>query len=163
LNNGVIRNITDIAFKPNQKQQDAFYRMGINPIVFFQGDGFVVWGQKTLQSKPSAFDRINVRRLFLVLERATLKVMRYFVGEPNTIFTRTRVNNVLKPIFDLAKNNEGCYDYLIVCDERNNTPQVVDNNEMKVDIYIKPVRTAEFILVTFYATRTDQDFNELIG
>jgi hypothetical protein len=163
LNNGLIPNITDIAFKPNQKQQDALYRVGINPVVYFQGDGYVVWGQKTLQAKPSAFDRLNVRRLFLVLERSTMKILRYYVGEPNTIFTRTRVNNVLKPIFDLAKNNEGCYDYMVVCDERNNTPTVIDNNEMKVDIYIKPVRTAEFILVTFYATRTDQDFNELVG
>lgn len=163
LNNGVLRNITDIALRTNQKQQDALYRIGVNPVVFFQGDGFVVWGQKTLQAKPSAFDRINVRRLFLVLERATLKILRYFVAEPNTVFTRTRVNNILKPIFDLAKNNEGCYDYLIVCDERNNTPQVVDANEMKVDIYIKSVRTAEFILVTFFATRTDADFNELVG
>jgi phage tail sheath protein FI len=163
LNNGIIRNITDIAVKPNQKQQGSLYRIGVNPVVFFQGDGYTVWGQKTLQAKPSAFDRINVRRLFLTLERATLKVMRYFVGEPNTVFTRSRVNNVLTPIFNIAKNNEGCYDYLIVCDERNNTAQVIDNNEMKVDIYIKPVRTAEYILVTFYATRTDQDFNELVG
>ena len=163
LNNGIIPNIVDIAFKPNQKQQGSLYRVGINPIVFFQGDGFTVWGQKTLQAKPSAFDRINVRRLFVTFERSTMKIMRYFVGEPNTIFTRTRVGNVLKPLFDLAKNNQGCYDYLVVCDERNNTPTVIENNEMKVDIYIKPVRTAEFILVTFYCTRTDQDFNELVS
>ena len=163
LNNGLVRNVTDIAVRTTQKQQDMLYRIGINPVVFFQGDGFVVWGQKTLQSKPSAFDRINVRRLFFTMERATLKVLRYFVAEPNTVFTRTRVVNVLKPLFDLAKNNEGMYDYLIVCDERNNTPQVIDNNEMNVDIYIKPVRTAEFILATFYATRTDADFNELVG
>lgn len=163
LNNGLIPNIVDIALKTNQKQQDALYRIGINPVVYFQGDGYVVWGQKTLQAKPSAFDRLNVRRLFLVLERSTMKVMRYFVGEPNTVFTRTRVGNVLKPLFDLAKNNEGCYDYIIVCDERNNKPTGIDNNEMKVDIYIKPVRTAEFILVTFFATRTDQNFSELVG
>lgn len=163
LNNGLIRNVSDIAVRTTQKQQDMLYRIGVNPIVFFQGDGFVVWGQKTLQAKPSAFDRINVRRLFLVMERSTLKVLRYFVAEPNTTFTRTRVVNVLKPLFDLAKNNEGMYDYLIVCDERNNTSQVIDNNEMKVDLYIKPVRTAEFILATFYATRTDADFNELIS
>lgn len=163
LNNGLISTITDIAVRPNQKQNDMFYRVGINPVVFFTGDGFVVWGQKTLQTKPSAFDRINVRRLFLVLERATMKVMRYFVGEPNTVFTRARVGNVLRPIFDLAKNNEGVYDYMVVCDERNNTADVIDNNEMKVDIYIKPVRTAEYILVTFYATKTSQDFNELVS
>jgi hypothetical protein len=162
LNNGIIRDIVDIAVNPTQKQRDLLYKSSINPIVFFPGDGYTVWGQKTLQKKPSAFDRINVRRLFLVLEKATLAIMKYFVFEPNTVFTRTRVLNVLSPIFDIAKNNEGLYDYMIVCDERNNTPNVIDNNEMVVDIYIKPVRIAEFILVNFHATRTDQDFNELL-
>ena len=162
LNNGIIQNIADIAVRPNQKQQDMLYRIGVNPIVYFQGDGFVVWGQKTLQAKPSVFDRINVRRLFLVLERATRKTARYFVGEPNTVFTRTRVVNTLKPIFELAKNNEGCYDYYIVCDERNNTPAIIQDNTLKIDIYIKPVITAEFILCTFYATPLDADFNEIL-
>jgi phage tail sheath protein FI len=100
--------------------------------------------------------------LFLVLEKATLQIMRFFVFEPNTTFTRTRVVNTLNPIFEVPKNNEGVQDFLIVCDERNNTPATIDNNELIVDIYIKPVRTAEFILVNFIATRTDQDFNELI-
>lgn len=163
LNNGVIRNITDIAINPTQKQRDLLYKIGINPVVFFPQDGFVVWGQKTLQAKPSAFDRINVRRLFLALEKATLRLARYFVMEPNTVYTRTRFVNTLRPIFELAKNTEGVYDYQIVCDERNNTPDVIDQNELKVDIYIKPVRTAEFILINFIATRTGQDFNELIG
>jgi phage tail sheath protein FI len=122
----------------------------------------VSWGQKTLQKKPSAFDRINVRRLFLTLEKSTRDLMKYFVFQPNTVFTRTRAVNILTPVFDIAKNNEGVYDYLIVCDERNNTPDVIDNNEMQVDIYLKPVRTAEFILVNFYATRTSQNFSELI-
>ena len=162
LNNGIVRNIVDIAVNPTQKQRDLLYRINVNPVVFFPGDGYTVWGQKTLQRKPSAFDRINVRRLFLTLEKATNAVMRYFVFEPNTVFTRTRVVNVLTPIFEIAKNNEGVYDYLIVCDGRNNTPQVIDNNELVVDIYLKPVRIAEFILVNFIATRTDQDFNELL-
>lgn len=162
LNNGIITGISDLALNPTQKQRDLLYRISVNPVVYFPGDGYSVWGQKTLQKKPSAFDRINVRRLFLVLEKATNAVMRYFVFEPNTVFTRTRVVNILSPIFEIAKNNEGVYDYLIVCDERNNTPQVIDNNELVVDIYLKPVRTAEFILINFYATRTDQDFTELI-
>lgn len=162
LNNGVIRGITDIAVSPTQKQRDLLYQASINPVVLFPGDGFVTWGQKTLQRKPSAFDRINVRRLFLVLEKATKSIMRYFVFEPNTVFTRTRVTNVLDPIFQVPLNNEGIYEYLIVCDERNNTPAVIDNNELKVGIYIKSVRTAEYILVDFVATRTDQDFTELI-
>jgi hypothetical protein len=162
LNRGIINNITDLAFNPNQKQRDFLYTISINPIVLFSGDGFVIFGQKTLQNKPSAFDRINVRRLFLTLERAVQNSLKYFVFEPNTEFTRTRLKNSIVPIFELAKNTEGLYDYLIVCDERNNTPDLIDRNELAVDIYIKPVRAAEFILVNFIATRTGQSFQELI-
>lgn len=161
LNRGTV-NVLDLAINPNQKQRDRFYEISVNPVVFFSGDGFTVMGQKTLQTKPTAFDRINVRRLFLTLERAVSRTLKYFVFEPNTEFTRTRLKNVISPIFDLAKNTEGLYDYLIVCDERINTPDVIDNNELKVSIYLKPVRTAEFILVDFVATRTGQDFAELL-
>jgi len=119
-------------------------------------------GQKTLQTKPTAFDRINVRRLFLTLERATQAALKYFVFEPNTEFTRTRLKSVIAPIFEFAKNTEGLYDYEIVADERNNTGDVIDNNELIVDIYLKPVRAAEFILVNFIATRTSQNFQEII-
>jgi hypothetical protein len=162
LNRGVINNIVDIAINPNQKQRDFLYTISINPIVNFSGDGYVVFGQKTLQAKPSAFDRINVRRLFVTLERAVQNSVKYFVFEPNTEFTRTRLKNTITPIFELAKNTEGLYDYLIICDERNNNPDVIDRNELAVDIYIKPVRAAEFILVNFIATRTGQNFQELI-
>jgi hypothetical protein len=162
LNRGTLNNIVDIAFNPNQKQRDFLYTISLNPIVLFSGDGFTIFGQKTLQNKPSAFDRVNVRRLFLTLERAVQKTLKYFVFEPNTEFTRTRVRNSISPVFELAKNTEGLYDYLIVCDERNNTPDVIDRNELAVDIYIKPVKAAEFILVNFIATRTGQDFQELI-
>jgi phage tail sheath protein FI len=155
--------VVDIAVRPNQKQAGLFYKKGINPVVFFQGDGFVVWGQKTLQTKPSAFDRINVRRLFLVLERSTMKIMRYFVGEPNTVFTRTRVVNTLDPIFSYSMRNSGVYDYRVICNETNNTADVIDNNQMNVDIYLKPVKTAEFILVSFYAVPTGADFAEYTG
>lgn len=162
LTRGVINNITDLAFNPNQKQRDYLYTLSLNPVVFFANDGYVVFGQKTLQSKPSAFDRVNVRRLFLVLERSVQKTLQYYVFEPNTEFTRTRVRNSITPILDLAKNTQGLYDYQVVVDERNNTPDVIDRNELAVDIYIKPVRTAEFILVNFIATRTNQSFEELI-
>jgi len=162
LENGLVVGGLGMALATTQKQRDLLYRNNLNAVVFFPSDGMVCWGQKTLQKKPSAFDRINVRRLFLTLEKSTRSLMKYFVFQPNTTFTRTRVVNVLTPVFDVAKNNEGVYDYLIVCDERNNTPAVIDNNELQVDIYLKPVRTAEFILVNFYATRTDQNFNELI-
>jgi hypothetical protein len=162
LTRGLLNNITDIAFNPNQKQRDFLYTISINPIVFFNADGFVVFGQKTLQTKPSAFDRVNVRRLFLVLEKAVLKTLRYYVFEPNTEETRTRLVNSIEPIFENAKNTEGLYDYLVVCDERNNTDANIDNNELKVDIYLKPARAAEFILVNFVATRSGQSFEELI-
>ncbi len=162
LNRGAINNITDLAFNPNQKQRDFLYTISINPVVFFSGDGFVVFGQKTLQNKPSAFDRVNVRRLFLTLERSVGNALKYFVFEPNTEFTRTRARNTIVPILELAKNTEGIYDYNIVLDERNNTPDVIDRNEMAVDIYLKPVRAAEFILLNFIATRTGQSFQELI-
>jgi len=162
LNRGVVSNILDLAINPNQKQRDSLYTIAVNPVVFFSGDGFVVYGQKTLQNRPTAFDRVNVRRLFLSLERATQRALRYFVFEPNTEFTRTRLKNTISPIFELARNTEGVYDYLIVCDERNNTPDTIDRNELIVDIYIKPVKAAEFILVNFIATRTGQNFQELI-
>lgn len=162
LNRGVINNVLDLAINPNQKQRDNLYTIALNPVVYFPGDGYVVYGQKTLQTKPTAFDRVNVRRLFLALEKATLKSLKYFVFEPNTEFTRSRLKATLTPIFDLAKNTEGVYDYLIVCDERNNTPDTIDRNELLVDIYIKPVKAAEFILVNFIATRTGQNFEELI-
>jgi hypothetical protein len=161
LTRGVF-NALDIAFNPNQKQRDRLYEISVNPVVFFNGDGHVVMGQKTLQTRPSAFDRINVRRLFLYLERATQRTLKYFVFEPNTDFTRSRLVAVITPIFEMAKQTEGLYDYLIVADQRNNTPDTIDQNELIVDIYIKPVRTAEFILVNFIATRTGQDFQELI-
>ena len=160
---GLVTFANDIAVNPNQKQRDELYKANINPVAQFPNQGLVVFGQKTLSKKSSAFDRINVRRLFLSLERPTKKVSRFFVFEQNTEFTRTRIVNTLTPIFERAKNNEGLYDYLIVCDERNNTPAVIDANELVVDIYIKPTRTAEFILVNFYATRTDANVEELIG
>jgi len=160
---GLIQFANDLAVNPNQKQRDELYKANINPVANFPNQGQVIFGQKTLSKKPSAFDRINVRRLFLALERPTKKVSRFFVFEQNTEFTRQRLINILTPLFERAKNNEGIYDYLIVCDERNNTAEVIDANELVVDIYIKPVRTAEFILVNFYATRTDANFEEIIG
>ena len=159
---GVVTGVNDLALYPKQKQRDQLYKNSINPIAFFPNEGYVIFGQKTLLKKPSAFDRINVRRLFLYLEKATARTVKYFVFDPNTLLTRTRVINTIQPIFENCKNTEGVYDYLLVCDERNNTPDVIDQNEMVIDIYLKPVRAAEFILVNFYATRTGANFNELI-
>ena len=160
---GILAGVSDLAVYPKQKQRDQLYKISVNPITFFPNEGFVIFGQKTLLKKPSAFDRINVRRLFLNLEKITKDTSKFFVFEPNTLFTRTQVVNTLSPIFENAKNTEGLYDYRIVCSELNNTPQVIDDNELRVDIYIQPVRVAEFILVNFYATRTGTNFDEIIG
>lgn len=159
---GINRQINDIAISPNQKQRDQLYKINLNPIYYSPIDGYVTMGQKTLQRKPSAFDRINVRRTFLFLEKATLNTVRYFVFENNTLFTRTQVVNVLTPIFEDMKNIGGVYDYRLICDERNNTSSVIDNNELVVDLYIKPTRSGEFLICNFYATRTSQNFDELI-
>jgi hypothetical protein len=163
FNRGTITNVIDLAITPTQKQRDLLYKINVNPIAFFPNDGNVIYGQKTLYKKPSAFDRINVRRLFLTLEKTAENVLKYFVFEPNTFTTRSRVIGALTPLFDEARLNDGLYDYTIVCDERNNTPASIDNNELRVSIYIQPVRTAEFILADFIATRTGVNFEELIS
>jgi hypothetical protein len=163
FNRGIINDALDLAFAPNQRQRDELYKVNLNPITRFPDQGIVIFGQKTLLKKPSAFDRVNVRRNFLYLEKATKSVMKFFLFENNTLFTRTRVVNTLKPFFERVKQADGLYDYLIVCDSRNNTPEVIDNNELVVDIYLKPVKSAEFILVNFYCSRTDTNFQELAG
>ena len=160
---GLITTAVDIAISPNQRQRDDMYNVNLNPVTTFQDRGNVIFGQKTLLKKPSAFDRINVRRTFLYLEKITKKTMQYFIFENNTLFTRSRILNTLSPFYERVKSSDGIFDYLIVCDERNNTPEVIDQNELVVDIYIKPVKTAEFILVNFFATRTDASFEEIAG
>jgi hypothetical protein len=160
---GIVTGITDLGLFPKQKQRDLLYKINLNPVAFFPGEGFVVYGQKTLQRKPSAFDRINVRRLFINLETATKNTVKYFVFEPNTLFTRTQVINTLTPIFDNAKNTQGIYDYLLICDERNNTADIIDQNTLIIDVYLKPTRAAEFILANFYATRTGVSFQEIVS
>lgn len=160
---GIITGISDIAVSPTQKQRDLLYKISMNSVTTFPGEGTIIYGQKTLFNRPSAFDRLNVRRTFLYLEKLTNAAAKYFVFEANTFFTRSRVVSVLTPLYEFAKKNSGIYDYKIICNESNNTPFTIDNNELIIDIYIKPVRTAEFILVNFYATRTDQNFSELIG
>jgi len=159
---GIINGVVDIGMYPKQKQRDQLYRININPVTFFPAEGFVIFGQKTLQKKPSAFDRINVRRLFLNIETATRDTVKFFLFEPNTLFTRTQIINSLTPIYDNAKNTQGIYDYLLICDERNNTPETIDDNTIVIDVYIKPVRAAEYILCNFYCTRTGTNFQEIV-
>lgn len=159
---GLNTNINDIALYPKKKQQGQLYKISLNPLMFSPSDGFVTNGQKTLLAKPSSFDRINVRRVFLFLEKATLNTAKYFVFEPNTLFTRNQVINTLSPLFENVKNRDGIRDYLLVCNEDNNTDEIIEQNQLKVDIYIKPQKTSEFILVDFISTRQDVDFQEII-
>ena len=159
---GVLSNVIDLAINPNQKERDLLYRINLNPIVNLPGEGNLIWGQKTMLRAPSALDRLNVRRGLLEWEKATQRTLWQFIGEPNTIITRTRVENTLKPIFENAKQNQGLYDYLVVCDERNNTPDTIDQNTLNVDIYLKPVKAMEFIKANFIVTRTGIDFGELL-
>ena len=159
---GVLTTVSDIAFSPALKQRAQLYKISINPIYQDPNMGFVVFGQKTLQSKPSSFDRVNVRRLFLYLEKSTYNTIKWFLFRNNTYSTRTAIINTLDPIFRSVLNNEGMYDYRIVCDTNNNNSDVIDANELVVDIYIKAARTAEFILCNFYSTKTSTNFDELI-
>jgi len=163
FNRGVVTGVNDIAVSPTQRQRDQLYRIAINPVTQFPAEGIVIFGQKTLQRKPTAFDRVNVRRLFLDLEKRTRETLKFFVFEPNTFLTRNKVVNTLTPMFENCKQTEGVYDYLIVCDDRNNPTSVIEQNELRVDIYLKPVRAAEFILVNFYAVNTDVNFQEIVG
>ena len=162
LNRGRIGGIADLAFQPTNRDADQLYTKSLNYAKLYPVDGFILEGQKTTLTKQSAFDRVNVRRLFLRLERATRQVLRFFVYEPNNLATRRRVFDTLNPIFASVKAEGGIFDYKIVVDESNNTPTTIDRNELNVTILIKPTRTIEFILVNFVGTRSDQDFSELI-
>lgn len=159
LNRGVIA-ATDVAFSPTPKQAGSFYEKNFNYAINYPNDGIVLEGQKTLQVKPSAFDRINVRRLFLRLERVTYQVARYFVYEPNTAYTRQRFIDAINPYFKEAKDNGGIYDYKIRCDEVLNDDTTIDRNELKAAIGIKPVKTSEFLNIDFVALRTGGSWSE---
>jgi hypothetical protein len=149
-----------------QNDRDNLYLKSVNPIATFPRTGVVVWGQKTLQKKKSALDRINVRRLLIAAKRHVANTSKYLVFEQNTAETRTRFLAITKPWFDAAKAKQGLYDFRIIIDERNNTPDVVDRNEMRAQIYLKPAKTAEFIIVDFFVLPTGAAFpidNEVGG
>lgn len=159
---GALFNVLDLAINPNQKERDLLYRINLNPIINLPNEGNLIWGQKTLLRTNSALDRINVRRGLLSWEKATQVTLWQFIGEPNSIVTRTRLVNALTPIFETAKLNQGVYNYQIICDNRNNTPSSVDQNVINVDIYIQPTKTGEMIKANFIITRTGIDFGELM-
>ena len=139
------------------------YKAGINPVVTFPGQGTVLFGDKTLQSKPSAFDRINVRRLFIVLEKAISTAAKFSLFEFNDAFTRRQFVNLVTPYLRDVQGRRGIYDFQVVCDETNNTAQVIDTNQFVGDIYIKPARSINFIQLNFVAVATGVQFSEVIG
>lgn len=163
LNRGQIKNIVKLAWNPRKSERDVLYSSGVNPVVTFPGQGTVLYGDKTLLAKPSAFDRINVRRLFIVLEKAISISAKYSLFEFNDAFTRAQFKNLVTPYLRNIQGRRGITDFLVVCDETNNTPQVIDSNQFVGDIYIKPARSINFIQLNFVAVGTGVQFSEVVG
>jgi phage tail sheath protein FI len=163
FNRGQIKNVVKLSWNPTKSERDSLYKLGINPVVTFPGEGTVLYGDKTLLSKPSAFDRINVRRLFIVLEKSISRAARSSLFEFNDEFTRAQFVNLVEPFLRDVQGRRGIFDYRVVCDTTNNTPEVIDRNEFVGDIYIKPARSINFIQLNFVAVRTGVSFNEVVG
>ncbi len=159
---GILKNIDRLAFTPSQAQRDNLYKNGINPIVSFPGSGHLIWGNKTLHPLASSFDRINVRTLFNTLERSAVKAARSQVFEFNDSYTRNAILAMFKPYLTTIKAGRGIVDFLVICDESNNTSDIISKNELRVDIYIKPNYAAEFILLTFTNVGT-RSFASVMG
>jgi len=160
---GQLRGVTKLAYNPNQNDRDTLYKARINPIVSFPGKGILLFGDKTAQAKPGAFDRINVRRLFNTLEKAVANASQYQLFEINDEFTRASFRNTIEPYLRDVKGRRGIIDFKIVCDETNNTAGVIDSNRFVADIFIKPVHSVNFITLNFIATRTGVEFKTLVG
>jgi hypothetical protein len=163
FNRGQIKNIIKLAYNPKQADRDVLYPAGVNPVVTFPGQGTVLYGDKTLLAKPSAFDRINVRRLFIVLEKAIATASKFTLFEFNDAFTRSQFVSLVTPFLKDIQGRRGIYDFKVVCDETNNTGEVIDGNRFVGDIYIKPARSINFIQLNFVAVRTGVEFSEIVG
>jgi phage tail sheath protein FI len=163
LNRGGINRVVKLPFNPNKAQRDDLYKAGINPVVSFPNTGPVLFGDKTLLSRPSAFDRINVRRLFIILEKSIATAARFQLFEFNDEFTRAQFVNLVTPFLRNVLGRRGITDFRVVCDETNNTPQVIDSNNFVADIYIKPNKSINFIQLNFIATPSGLSFDEVVG
>jgi phage tail sheath protein FI len=163
FNRGQIRNVVKLSYNPDKTDRDELYKNSINPVVTFRGEGTVLYGDKTMLNKPSAFDRINVRRLFIVLEKAIARAAKYSLFEFNDEFTRAQFVALIEPYLRDVQGRRGIFDFRVVCDETNNTPEVIDRNEFIGDIYIKPARSINFIQLNFVAVRTGVAFEEVVG
>lgn len=163
LNRGFIQNVVKLSFNPNQTDRDQLYPQRINPIVTFRGQGTLLYGDKTALSRPSAFDRINVRRLFIVLEKAIATAAKFQLFEFNDDLTRRTFINAVEPFLAEVQARRGLTDFKVVCDTSNNTGQVIDGNRFVADIYLKPARSINFITLNFVAVRTGVSFSEVAG
>ena len=160
-NRGVIKNVVKLAFSPTKTDRDTLYKSGVNPVVTFPGQGTLLFGDKTLLARPSAFDRINVRRLFIVLEKSIATASKFQLFEFNDAFTRGQFKNIVEPFLRDVQGRRGITDFKVVCDETNNTGTIVDRNEFVADIFIKPARSINFIQLNFIATRSGISFEEV--
>ena len=163
FNRGNVRGAIKLSYNPKKSERDQLYRARINPIVDFPGQGVVLFGDKTALAKPSAFDRLNVRRLFLVLEKAISTAAKFSLFEFNDEFTRAQFRNLIEPFLRDVQGRRGIFDFRVVCDDTNNTGEVIDRNEFIGDIYIKPARSINFITLNFIAVRTGVEFSEVVG
>jgi len=163
LNRGIVRGAVKLAYNPTKAQRDILYPARVNPVATFPGQGTVLFGDKTGLSSPSAFDRINVRRLFITLEKAISTASKFQLFEFNDEFTRANFRNIVEPFLREVQGRRGITDFLVVCDETNNTGEVIDRNEFKAEIFIKPARSINFITLQFVATRTGVAFEEVAG
>jgi hypothetical protein len=160
-NRGIIKNVVKLSYSPSKADRDILYKKGINPVVTFPGQGTLLFGDKTLLARPSAFDRINVRRLFIVLEKAIATASKFQLFEFNDPFTRAQFRNLVEPFLRDVQGRRGITDFRVVCDETNNTGEIIDRNEFVADIYIKPARAINFIQLNFIATRSGVSFEEV--
>ena len=163
FNRGGIRGAVKLAYNPTKTERDTLYRARVNPVTTFPGQGTVLFGDKTGLTTPSAFDRINVRRLFITLEKAIATASKFQLFEFNDEFTRAQFRNMVEPFLRDVQGRRGITDFLVVCDETNNPGSVVDRNEFKADIFVKPTRSINFITLQFVATRTGVAFEEVVG
>ena len=163
LNRGSLRNAVKLAYNPNKADRDELYQSRINPIVSFPGSGVTLFGDKTALASPSAFDRINVRRLFLNIEKRVEGLAKQVLFEQNDEITRSSFSSAVNSYMAEIQARRGVTDFLVVCDETNNTPDVIDRNEFVAELYIKPTRSINYVTVTFTATKTGVSFAEVIG
>ena len=163
FNRGIIRGAVKLAYNPTKAQRDILYPARINPVATFPGQGTILFGDKTGLTTPSAFDRINVRRLFILLEKAIATASKFQLFEFNDEFTRANFRNIVEPFLREIQGRRGITDFLVVCDETNNTGEVIDRNEFVAEIFIKPARSINFITLSFVATRTGVSFDEVAG